>query len=272
MLLKILLLSKQFVVYDDGHSGLPFFIPPENADFIQLISKYLRVEDLEYSYYLFPAAICPSVVFSNESHQKQTIKSINTLTVLADSIDIEELHASLSESAYYDYKNLDFVNELDDYRGYVGFVLVTQWERLLRSINRHRLYDTMQFYIDEQISWPMTIFLASRIIEIDPEKSKGTVRDLLDTDIWSSKRALIKSIISSAFYKHHDFLYDWYFKIQDTKFERHPHDRDIILHELQQGGKDRLGLYKKILQDNRFKVYETTLGQQPRWDSNCRSK
>jgi len=271
MLLKLLMLSKKFIHFDHGSSGLPLLFRPDAAEAITIVSKHLGTWGKTYDVYPYPAPICPAIRLVDDAVNRQAVAGVNTLSNLAGSIDTQHLYTAITKSAYHAHVRRSYSSELEDYRAFAGFILVTQNERLLRSIEHHRLFETVRFYVDERFTWPMSYYLASLLVQIDAVRSKEMVVALLDDDSINSKNGLVSAVVGKAFHDYQDFIYDWYFKIQDMPNMSNPHIRDIILHELQRNGAEPRKLYNKILKDPRFKVYDTTLKPYRKYRPNCRN-
>jgi hypothetical protein len=249
-LLEILTLTQEYYYKNSGNTELfetgtlkakPLIEFLEFTDSISTEAPYLHRELSEYYH----------------NNNKINNKSINALKLIADKLTMEEMFDIINPNSTKDYNNTIKTDDFLDYKYLVGFVIVTQQERLLMYPHKDKVYDLINYLIAHDfISWPVEYFLTDLLVQINAEKAVQNLKSYFNnnpTEGSFTRIAILKSIIEYDFERNSTFIEEWYWQVQGKNFNYHPIEYQLILELLKEKDESTIKLYNKIINDQKFK-------------------
>lgn len=254
--LEILILTDKYYDIDIHNSGLVYRYNPYDG-VIDNLMDYLDFNDKDFDSYPYDKAIAIRPYNSLDSeYNKNLNRAINMLSQIADNISVSELFEILNPNSIINYNNEIKTDDLIEYKYIVGFLLATQYERIIFHSNKNEAFEILKYYWEKEfISWPMEYYISELLIQIDLDKATRLFYKEFETIPEKgsfTRNAIIKTLIKYDFNSNKNFIYDWYWKIQNKEFRTVPREWSLILTLLNGTSLETKKLYNQIISDSRF--------------------
>ncbi|WP_298894943.1 DUF6794 domain-containing protein [uncultured Psychroserpens sp.] len=254
--LEILILTGEYYDINVHNSGLIERYNTYNQ-VVDSLMVYLEFENKEYNEYPYDSSIGVRRYNSlDPGYNKRVVSAVHMLSHIADKISDEELFEILSPNSIINYNHNLRTDDLIEYKYLIGFLIATQYERILSHPNKDRTFEILNYFWQQEfISWALKYFISDLLIQIDTQKARqlfSTEFDIVPETGSFTRNAIIKTLVTYDFDANKEFIHDWYWKIQNKEFRTMPIEWHFILTILKDSTEETQELYNKIINDSRF--------------------
>lgn len=279
-LLEILTLTKKYFYFEEHNHGLTEGPYRDSKKSIATLVSFLRLKDTLMDAYpyndaivMFDKSVDPryqiykydpndsSITKSGrsivEERQLFSFRATCALKVIADKLSTEEVFDMLNSNTIIEYNKKFKTEDLSDYKILGGFLLATQYKRILNYPNKDKVFETFYYYWkNEFITWPMQNYLIELLFQVDKKRALPIFLEnfkSVPTEGSFTRNGILESIIKYDFADNKDFIEKWYWTVYDKGFNYHPYEPELILTTLKNTNTETMKLYNKILSDKRYK-------------------